>query len=101
MLWYDENDLSQSHSHRMAEVGRDPWRPSGPSLLLRQGHPEHFAQDHIQVDFEYLKRRRFCRLSGQPVLKSPHGKEAFPHIQLEVIVFQFVPIVSCTIRWHH
>ena len=29
----------------MVEVGRDFWRLSGPTLLLKQGHPEPVAQD--------------------------------------------------------
>lgn len=87
------------HSHRMVEVGRDPWRPSGPTLLLRQRHPEHFAQDHIQVGFEYLQRRRFCSLSGQTVFSHPKVKKLFLIVSWNFL-FQFVPVVSCTIRWH-
>lgn len=33
----------------MVEVGRALWSPSGPSFLLKQGHLEQAAQDHIQI----------------------------------------------------
>lgn len=35
----------KSQNHRIVEAGREFWRPSGPAPLLRQGHPEHTAQD--------------------------------------------------------
>lgn len=35
--------------------------------LLRQGHPERIAQDHVQTSFEYLQVGRLRSLSGQPV----------------------------------
>ena len=39
----------------MIEVGRDLWRSSGPRPLLKQGHLETVAQDHVQTAFEYLQ----------------------------------------------
>jgi len=48
-LWKRKGDLN----HRMAEFGRDLWRWSGPISLLKQGHPELVAQDHVQRAFEY------------------------------------------------
>ena len=42
-------------NHRMVEVGRDLWRSSGPNPLLKQGHLEPVAQDHVQMAFEYLQ----------------------------------------------
>ena len=41
-------------NHRVVEVRRDLWRASGPTPLLKQGHPEPVAQDHVQTDFQYL-----------------------------------------------
>ena len=51
----------------MAEVGRDLWRSSGPTPLLKQGHPEQAAQDCVQMAFEYLQGWRLHSLPGQPV----------------------------------
>lgn len=48
--------ISRNHitwNHRVAEVGRDPCILSGPTPLLKQGRLEDFAQDHVQVGFEY------------------------------------------------
>lgn len=41
--------LGQSQNYRMVEVGREVCRSSCPGLLLRQGHPEPAAQDHVQA----------------------------------------------------
>ena len=37
--------------HRMVEVGRDLWRSSGPTPLLKHGHLEPVAQDYVQMAF--------------------------------------------------
>ena len=42
----------------MVQVGRDLWRLSGLTPLLKQGHLEPVAQDHVQMAFEYLQRWR-------------------------------------------
>ena len=39
-------------NHEMVKLGRDLWRSSGPVPLLKQGHPEQAAQDHVQVAFK-------------------------------------------------
>ena len=89
-------------NHRMAEVRRDLWRSSGPTLLLKQGHLELVAQDYIQMAFEYLQQWRLRNLSGQPmtVLCHPHSKNVFSDVQREppVFQFQFVPIASGPVR---
>ena len=33
----------------MVEVGRDLWRSSGPTSLLKQGHLELVVQDQVQM----------------------------------------------------
>lgn len=67
--------------------------------------PPAQAQDHTQVGFEHLQRRRLLSLSGQPVLGLHllHSKEDFPHIQMAVPVFQFVPVSGhhCEETGHH
>uniref|UniRef100_A0A8B9PTS4 Tectonin beta-propeller repeat containing 2 n=1 Tax=Apteryx owenii TaxID=8824 RepID=A0A8B9PTS4_APTOW len=94
---------NQSQNHRIAEVGRDLWRSSSPTPLLKQGHLEHIVQDRIQACFEYLQRRRLHNLSGQPVpvLCHPHSEKVFPHVQMEASVFQFVPVASRPVAGHH
>lgn len=44
-----------SENHRMVEVGNCLWRSSGSPLLLKQGHLEPIAQDHVQTAFECLQ----------------------------------------------
>jgi len=39
----------------MAEAGRDLQRSCGPTTLLRQGHLDPTAQDHVQMASEYLQ----------------------------------------------
>jgi len=67
-----------SQNHRMFEVGRDLCGSSGPTPLLKQGHPEQAAQDLVQAGLEYLQRRRLHSLPGQPgpVLHHPQSGEA-------------------------
>lgn len=52
---------------RMVEIGKDLWRSSGLIPLLKQGHPEQVAQDHVQVAFKYLQGGRLHNHSQQPV----------------------------------
>lgn len=39
----------------MTTVGRDLWRPSAPSTMLKQGHLEQVAQDQVQAAFRVFK----------------------------------------------
>ncbi|KAK4806816.1 hypothetical protein QYF61_005612 [Mycteria americana] len=81
----------------MVEVGRDLWRLSCTTPLLKQGYLEPVAQDHVQTAFEYLQGGRLHNLSGQPfpVLSHPHSQKVFPDVQTEPPVFHFVPTASC------
>lgn len=45
--------ITESQNPRMVEVGRNLWRSTCPTLLLKQDHPEPVAQDHAQLAFEY------------------------------------------------
>jgi len=40
-----------SQNYRLAEVGRDLWRETAPTLLLKQGHLEPVDQDYVQMGF--------------------------------------------------
>ena len=90
-------------THRVFEVGRDPWKTAGPASLLRQGHPEPVAQHHVQAASEYLQGWRLHNLPGQsvPVLGHPHSEKMFPDVQKEPPVFQVVPTASGPVSGHH
>jgi len=61
----------------MLEIGRDLWRSSGPSPLLKQGHLEPIAQDHVQTSSEYLQIGRLHNTSRKsvPVLGHTHTEK--------------------------
>ena len=84
----------------MVGVGRDL---SNPPPLPKQGHLEQGAQDLVQVDLEYLQRRRLHSLPGQPVpgLRHPQREEVLPHVHMELPMLQFVPIAPCPVAGHH
>lgn len=56
---------------------------------------QKIAQSYIQVSFQYLQGRWIHNLYGQPgsVLCYLCNKQIVPHIQMELQVFPFVPIV--------
>lgn len=85
----------------MVEGGSDLWRSPGPTFLLKQGHPEQVAQDHVQVAFEYSKQGDSMAFLGNPCQCSviPTVKKCF--VMVGPLVFQFVPIVSYSITKHH
>jgi len=87
----------------MVKVGSDFWRSSRPTYPLTQGPLEPAPQDHVQVAFQYLQGWRLHNLSGQPVpgLSHPHSEKAFPDVQTEPPVFQFVLTASGPGTGHH
>ena len=95
--------FTESQNTRMVEVGRHLQRSSGPSPLLKQGHLQPAAQDHVQVAFEYLQGWRIHSLPGQPVpvLGHSYSKKVFPNAQREPLVFQFVPTASGPVTGQH
>jgi len=82
----------------MAEVGRDLWRSSVPTPLLKQT-----AQDGVQMDFEYILGQRAHNLPAKPVpeLIHPYCKEVFPDVQMNTPAFQFLPFASDAVTGHH
>lgn len=80
-----EEDKVKSQN-KIVELGRDLWRASSSTSLLKQGSLQHITQNCAQTAFEYL--HRIHQLSGQPVpvLRHPHSKEFFPQDQTEVPV---------------
>jgi len=91
-----------SQNHRMFGVGRDLCGSFSPTPLLKQGHPEQAAQDLVQAGLECLQRRRLYNLPGQPVsgLRHPQREEVLPHVQIELPLLQFVPVVLCPVAGH-
>jgi len=90
-------------NHRIVKHGRDVWRSSGPTLVLKQHQLELVAHDHVQMAFEDHQGWRLHHLSGQlvPVLGPPHSEKVFPDVQRELPVLQFVPISSGPVTGHH
>lgn len=86
----------------MVGVGRNLWRLSSPAALLKQAHLEQVAQGCVQTGFVSLQRKRLHNLFVQPapVLCHPQCKEVFPHIQMALPVFQFVPIAPYPVAGH-
>jgi len=79
----------------MAEFGRDPWRSSGPTLLLKQDHQEPGAQDHVQMAFECLQGGRLHNLSGQPLAILGHThrvKKYFLMFRWTLLCFSLCPL---------
>lgn len=79
--WFNEGH-TESQNHRNVEVERDRWWASGSAPLLKQGHLDQVAQDHVQAAFEHLQAWRLHNLPGQavPVLSHVHGKNLFPDV---------------------
>jgi len=86
----------------MVEVGRDLWRSSCPTHLLKQGHLETVTQDHVQTAFEYLQGGRLQPPSSATCVSacSPSEWKSFPNIQTQPPVFQFVRNASGLVAGH-
>lgn len=56
---FEEGERAQLWNYGMAGVGRDLWRPSDPTSLLKQAHLQPVSQDLVQEDFvEYYRKIR-------------------------------------------
>lgn len=77
-------------------VGRDLWRPSSPTLLLKQAYPEQPAQGCVQYSAEWCQRKGFHNMSEQlvPVFCHPQIKEVLPHTWVELSLFHFAPVAT-------
>jgi len=69
----------------MVEVGRNHLLHLVKNPLLKQGHLDPVAQDHIQVVIEYLQVWKNHNVPEQPepLLNHPHSKKVFPDVQAE------------------
>ena len=64
---YCEGKEIQSQNHRIAEIGRDLWRSSNPSICYEYGQLKQVARGHVLLGFEYLQGWKHHNLSGKPV----------------------------------
>lgn len=90
----------------MGEVGRDHWRPPGPTSLLKQNLLENNIRDCVQIAFDYLQESRLERFTSEElccfpknwwslhsnlclyIQKSPHLARKYnknPGVALEII----------------
>ena len=84
-------------------VWKRPLEIISSNPLLEQAHPEQGAQERIQVGFVESPSLETFNLPGQPVppLWHPHRKEVFSHIEVELAVFQLVPVAPCPVIGHY
>lgn len=83
-LFFDMND-KHIQNHRVAEVGSDLWRSSGPTSLLRQGHQEPVSQDYVQMPFWYIQG--LCQgLHSIRVFSDVQTEPPFQHILVHALV---------------
>lgn len=86
----------------MVVIGRDHWMSSSPTSLLKQSYLQRIAQACLQRALKHTQGRRCHSLSGQPnPVLSHHHSKVLPHIQVELPVVWFMPVVSHPITWQH
>jgi len=68
---------SSAPNCRTVRLGRNLWRSFGPPPLLKQGHPQPVAQDHVQMAVEDRQGWRLHNLPEQsvPALGHPQSKK--------------------------
>lgn len=84
-IWMFIFNFSQYHRITGSHI---VWGWKGPleiiwsKPLLKQGHLEQAAQDHIHTTFEYLQGGRLQHLCGQPVtfFSDSHSEKVFPNV---------------------
>lgn len=86
----------------MVEVKRYLQWPSSPTAPLNQGQLDQFAQEHIQMTFEYLQGGSLHNALGNLCQGcQPPNTNMFSDVKGEPLVFQFVPIASSLITEYH
>jgi len=87
----------------MLEVGRDLWRSSSPTPLLKRVHLQPVTQDCVQMGFEHVQGRRLHHLCGHPVpvLSNLHSEKMSADVQTEPYLFQFVPTAHGSVTGHN
>jgi len=87
--------VTESQNYRTAGVGRELWRPSSPTPLLKQGHLQQAAQDPVQAGLEYLQRRRLQTSLGSLFQGSVtlRGKKFFLMFRRNFLCFSLCPLL--------
>jgi len=90
-----KTNTAHIQNHTTVKVGRELWRSSSPTPLLKQGHLQPVSQDHDQTAFEYLQGWRLHQLPGQPVpvLGHPHNEKLFPDVRGILLCFRWCQLL--------
>jgi len=84
-----------SKNHSMFEIGKDLWRSSCPTALLKQHHLEPVAQGYVQMAFKYLYGSRLYNQSVQAVPMISHPmrvKKIFLIFRWHFLCFSLCPL---------
>lgn len=84
------------HNQRTTGVGRF-WRLFSPSPSIKWAHIEQVAQDHIQVGFKNLQRRKFHNFNQQPFPGLASVNNFFLIVRWNFLCFSCAP---CTVTGH-
>lgn len=78
----------------MAEDGKDLWRSSCTTSLLKQNHLMQVALQCVHMATEYLQGVQLQHFHGQlvPVLYHPHSESVFSDVQKAVLSFNVCPL---------
>jgi len=88
----------------VVEVGKDFWRSLGLTLLIKQGHLELIAQEHVHLlkiskdGDSAISLGNLFQVSGKSYFFTA---KKFPYVQTELLMFEFVPTASCPVMGHH
>ena len=94
-------ELKNKSVHGILVVGRDLWRSRSLTLLLKQ---VPCSSLHMKASSWVLNisRERDSTTSPDSLFQcSVTVKEVFPHVCMDIPMFQFVPIVPCSLARHH
>jgi len=91
-------------SYRIAE-SQNNWGWKGFQEIIQFNNPAKACslQQVVQESFQVGSGCLHHNLSGQlvPVLRHPHSKEVLPCVNMELTMFQYLPITLCSIASHH
>lgn len=85
----------------LQEIKPNPLETHIPYSRSKRTHRN--TQEGVQRGLEYLQKKRLHNLYRQPVpvLHQPQSKKFLPHVQMELSVFQFVPLAPYPATGYH
>lgn len=95
-----QDGISTSRNHRLSQVVKDLWRSCGPASISQQGQ----LWDQIRlfrVLFSQSLRNSNGRQRMPPVGSLVQSMLGFPHKQSKLLLFQFMPTLSCPPSLHY